>query len=215
MGETETPPYSEILFYTISCLIGGVDDILANQKRDKVVSYEYTTKGGKTGKPCSKVLTSEFLNPRIYDKNYYWPDDGTLYTPGQFQADVWKTKRNPNTARVGKATLQTQDAKYNLDRMPACCPEGTCDSKKCFSPVTKDCWVWVWPGTGTDNRVQWMGQCHVCNQIDCGNTCANGEYANAYTQFDKLTGLREPSVVCTACPPGTFNTCTQAGKCTW
>lgn len=213
--KTETPPYSEILFYTISCTVGAGDDPVAKMARDKVVSYEGTFKPpeGAT-RTCSQLLTSEYINTRIRDRNRYWPD-GVLYTPGQFQARTYDATNNPGNTRVGSAIFQTKDDQYALNRMPACCQTGTCQANKCFTPVKPNCIAWIWPGTGTDNRIQWIGPCSACTQIDCGNTCANGEYADAYTQLDSITGLRVPSVVCTACPRGTFNTCRNNKNCTW
>ena len=183
------PNNKDVLHYTLTC--PPYTYLSSNAVRDNVgIDNIVTHKGGNTHTSCANILTAEYLNPKMLIG---------IHSLGAGE-------------RTGGASFFTRDEFFARETLKDCCQSVKC-AKGCFHELKPDCVLWVW--NGEDRRALWYGQCDLCQQRDCENTCKNGQYVAEYSSTDPGNKLKDRKAECKSCPSGTFNTCTVESACTW
>ncbi len=180
----------EYFQYSIDCSSSDLKDSSApNSPR----TYSATAGGQDTEQTCAKILTAEYLRDIIISQ---------------------LLKASGDDLRTRPVLLVPDTKSLPLEKIKDCC--GSTECQGCFQTSLR-CAARVWHPNDRNNqkRIFWKGLCHLCAQVDCGNTCPNGKFAQTFMTRDKVNHLMNLVMQCKDCEPGTFNTCIFSDTCRW
>lgn len=194
---TQFTYYDYYYGYSINC--DERDDLSDASVANTVLTGDYTKNEGSFG---ARYTCGELLVPGYIESAF----SGPQITPSTFRIGI-STMRRGFKAERGSPTHET---------LRDCCGATHCPG--CFQSSPKCALrIWVLPSSESIRQpsLRWKGYCRLCYQIDCRNTCRNGEYASEYLSRSQYNGLINSDVSCAQCLAGTFNTCVVKGSCTW